>query len=267
MDIVKALQLLSAPSGLSKTYLEGLSAPGADILQSVSDKTGSTKQENLMYKKRNLGVFIVLAMIFAMVFTACDAAADGENNGDYPLGATPGPGFYEVGDVTPNGGIIFYTSEEGFIMADTGIKAYYLVVAPDFVETNIWAPDTGSGAYDYVGTETQLGTGRKNTALILAAATGNRAITAPAAYGCATYSTALTNVGDWFLPSRDEISLLYQNMEASGVTDMEAGPWSSEFWTSSDRESNSAFTFDFFGGGSTDALKNSDLHIRPIRAF
>jgi len=80
---------------------------------------------------------------------------------------------YRAGDAGPGGGKIFYRSDAGFTMTDTETTAYYLEAASADMPTKLaWAspaciPPTGAWT-DIPGTGTAIGTGRKNTALILA---------------------------------------------------------------------------------------------------
>ena len=111
---------------------------------------------------------------------------------------------YEPGDVGPAGGLIFYKNPNP--CAD-GWR--YLEAAP--VDQSA-APSGDAFARAVTGARgTAVGTGKQNTADMLAAC----AERGTAAELCANYS--LNGVGGWFLPSRDELALMYRNLKAAGA--------------------------------------------------
>ena len=137
---------------------------------------------------------------------------------------------FKIGDTGPGGGKIFYRSYAGFTMTDTNEICHYLEVSPDDVGTNLhWAspaffPSDWGGTGTAVewgsieGTEEAIGTGRKNTAIILA-----QDADAPAVKACNEYSNNGKN--DWFLPSIDELWQLY--LMKSFIGTFEPSYWSS----------------------------------------
>jgi hypothetical protein len=158
---------------------------------------------------------------------------------------------YKLGETGPGGGKIFYYSEAGFIMIDTGETCHYLEAAP------IFDPNDGtkfiqwsSNEYVYTdvpGTKTEIGTGRKNTRIIFDL-TNNPAVNFPAAYYCAAYKNNGKN--DWFLPSKDELLELRNEGLSS--------PYGC--WTSSQKNSEYAF----MGFICAKGIKRP---VRAIRAF
>ena len=229
-----------------------------------------------MLKKRELSVLVVLAMVFAMVFFAC-----GDSGSEVEYGPSVDGVSYKIGDTGQGGGIVFYVSQQGFNVEGYG-KAYYLEIAPegwdgdgDAEAVYQWAP-SGSGAYDAVaGTSLEIGTGRKNTAIILAAAGGDRSVTAPAANACAIYSTDKTNPGDWFLPSLNEIAQLrifhiaVENGEYPGLNIIDFGlVYSASYWSSSQGvEDNSAWVQYFYEESQFGKEKGDPYYVRAIHAF
>jgi hypothetical protein len=175
---------------------------------------------------------------------------------------------YNLGDTGPGGGKIFYRLEAGFThyanAADTvGTTAYYLEAAPDNLSSGLaWASSAyippaqgGTGAWVSIGTGTAIGTGRKNTALILATDAD-----APAAKACDEY----TNSGktDWFLPSRYELNELYTNRASVG------NMGTSWYWSSSEVNSSTVYGQNFSNstvGGN--GKNNTTSTIRAVRAF
>ena len=107
------------------------------------------------------------------------------------------------------------------------------------------------------GTGTSIGTGAANTAKIVA--------------GCSQAGTAaricndlvLNGYSDWFLPSKDELNLMYQNLKQAGLGGF-AGDW---FWSSSEYSSNTAWSQFFYNGGQNATNKIATIRVRAVRAF
>ena len=177
---------------------------------------------------------------------------------------------YNLGDTGPGGGKIFYLSETGFTMSDDNSTAHYLEAAPaDMTTTLAWAssefiPPMGEGYEnggtgdwtDITGTATGIGTGRKNTALILATDDN-----APAAKACNDYSNG--DKTDWFLPSKDELNQLYVNRTSVG------NMGTSDYWSSSQGFNNTyALIQKFLDGNQPNCGKNDTaISVRAVRAF
>jgi hypothetical protein len=165
----------------------------------------------------------------------------------------------EIGSTGPGGGIIFYYSAEGFYMSDTGELCHYLEAAPAVMEASArWSTATASPYINISGTGTAIGTGRRNTALILSLDP-----TAPAAKLCSDFRGG--GKDDWFLPSFNELEELYESSTA-GISRLSY--WSS---TQSPTAEDSAF---FVHTSPQDqlfivltALKNSSSRVRAVRAF
>ena len=173
--------------------------------------------------------------------------------------------YYELGDTGPGGGKIFYRTATGFTMTDNNTTAHYLEAAPDDMgsDSTMWASsayispsDGGTGEYiNIYDTETAIGTGRKNTALILA-----KDSDAPPAKACNEYE--LNGVNDWFLPSFDELDQLYENRDY--VNNFQSF-W---YWSSSEGGLDSAGIIGFHSGGKHPYFtKYSSGYARAVRAF
>jgi hypothetical protein len=176
-----------------------------------------------------------------------------------------------IGETGPGGGKIFYRNKTGFTMTDDNSIAYYLEAAPaDMPSMLEWAKYVSSTdispAYDISDTGTIIGTGRKNTTLILA-----MDATAPAAKACNDYSN--NGKTDWFLPSKDELNELYMQMGIFnnwGISNYVSGDHRSWYLSSSVTRRNLIQVFDddeYFGGGQFDFYLGGKYSVRAVRAF
>jgi len=67
---------------------------------------------------------------------------------------------------------------------------------------------------------------------------------------------------DWYLPSKDELNMLYLNRIAIG------GFTINYYWSSSEYDNNLAWVQFFFNGDqSFNFFKNSSTYVRAVRAF
>lgn len=80
----------------------------------------------------------------------------------------------------------------------------------------------------------------------------------------------LNKFDDWFLPSKDELDLLYQNREkvnetakANGGAQLE----DTEYWTSSHKTSNTVWIQNFSAGNQSGGFEDKLFNVRAIRAF
>jgi hypothetical protein len=141
---------------------------------------------------------------------------------------------YVPGDVGPAGGFIFYVNPN---YAADGWR--YLEAAPfDQSAGAKWGcfrtPIAGARGM-------AIGTGRQNTADVLAAC----AEPGTAAHLCA--SLDVNGVRGWFLPSRDELAMMYRNLRATGAADFgDRGVADNyQYWTSSQQTTDMANHIDF----------------------
>jgi hypothetical protein len=145
-------------------------------------------------------------------------------------------------------------------MADTNEVCHYLEAAPADMPTELmW----GSRDINISGTETGIGTGRKNTALILAAYANSEA-----AKSCNDYRGP-NNLTDWFLPSKDELNQLYINRSSVGnMVVTKTGSAAPAYWSSSQGNLDCAWRL-FSNNGEQDRYgeKGKGHFVRPIRAY
>ncbi len=160
---------------------------------------------------------------------------------------------YRIGDQGPAGGTIFY--DKGSV--SDGWR--YLEAAPS--DTSEGATWSAGGNVD-VKTSPELGTGKANTAAIVAAQ-GNGAY---AAKLCQDLKTG--NVSDWFLPSKEELNLLYNALGKAKLGGFSFPPYAKkDYWTSSHMNGHLTFIQAFGDGTQTYQARANKLRVRAIRAF
>ena len=220
-----------------------------------------------MFRKRNLGVLMALAIIIAFGFTACEELSNffDPDDPDKP---------YKLGDTGPGGGIIFYYDEEGFkLVGEDGLYHYLEAALEDFISLQ-WGVDDGGMVFKD-NTELGLGFGKQNTLII---ASPPRYF--PASSECLAFETTVKGevFNDWFLPSLDELELLINNRSLLGdhIGNMNTGIyWSSSenYYSPSESDDMSPVTHAWALDSSgfilvgAEYLKNKPYNVRPIRAF
>lgn len=175
--------------------------------------------------------------------------------------AAPAPVItYNIGDRGPAGGWVFH---------DKGVFSNgwrYLEAAPNDIGPAQW----GALGTEVGGTNTAVGTGRANTQRIVPVL--SRTSEDGAALLCSSLN--INGYTDWFLPSKDELNLLYVNLKVNGL----GGFGNILYWSSSENTGsgsvyparNHVWTQDFSNGSQHTALvgtKNRTYSIRAIRQF
>jgi hypothetical protein len=162
---------------------------------------------------------------------------------------------YAIGDLV-EGGIVFYLDGNGG----------GLIAAPTDQSTGA---EWGCYGANISGADgTAIGTGAQNTIDIVNAncspyTPGNSI----AANICANLT--LGGYSDWFLPSKDELNLMYQNIGQGNVLGLGnvggfADNW---YWSSTEYDNNLAWKQGFDYGGQDIDVKNDTDDVRPVRAF
>jgi hypothetical protein len=163
--------------------------------------------------------------------------------------------YYTIGDEGPAGGFIFYDAGE----IVNGWR--YLEAAPLITERT--APWGGNGS-NVAGTQIAFGTGKQNTDIIVVWL-GLFGGTGKAAQICD--DMIYKGYNDWFLPSRDELDLMYKNLKQNEL----GGFGNRNYWSSSQYYENVAYGINFSDGSVSYGNKNiygdSYYTVRAIRAF
>lgn len=187
-----------------------------------------------------------------------------------PQTSKPGEKVYQIGDIGPGGGIVFYHSPSGFnvIQADGSSKlCHYLEVSPTDLGVTSWCSEKeyGKCCCD-IQTECGLGYGKINTWRII---NGNHqgGLTTKncAALVCHRYSTGSTKDGEWFLPSESELYLLYKNLGKKVIESNTTGYL--VYWSSSQLDDYRAWNQRFSDGRQYVYGKNLTHSVRAVRAF
>jgi len=195
--------------------------------------------------------------------TNVTVTGSGTTASPYVVNATAGSGSttFSVGDFA-QGGIVFWVDETG---------QHGLVAAKE---------DQSTGVRWYAGTygNTQAKgdgpfSGEANTSIIIAAqvAIGDDG---------STYAARICNelqvteggktYGDWYLPSKEELDLMYQNkatIDATAGVNGGSGFASAYYWSSTELNINSAWCQLFDNGYQNYGNKFYTLRVRAVRAF
>jgi hypothetical protein len=174
---------------------------------------------------------------------------------------TPSSG-YRIGDRGPAGGIIFYDK------GNTNGGWRYLEAAPVNME---YRAQWGAYEKNVPGTSTEIGSGKSNTQMIVdfLKSTGE---SGKAAQLCANLNFGGYN--DWFLPSKDELDLIYRNLISRNIgnfkTTVDKTNETHIYWSSS-QYNNYVSWFQNFNDGYQNYAgslgKYDAFSVRPIRAF
>ncbi|MEX2456867.1 MAG: DUF1566 domain-containing protein [Balneolaceae bacterium] len=153
---------------------------------------------------------------------------------------------YQIGERGPAGGTIFH--DKGSY--SNGWR--YLEVAPSHQGDTKWGCNGLS-----ISTGTDVGSGKSNTQQIVS--------------NCDDYSTAaeitenlrLGGNTDWYLPSREELNLIYRNLHAK----REGPMMDTRYWSSSQYNENEAWAQFFGDGRKIQASTDLTFRVHAIRSF
>lgn len=156
---------------------------------------------------------------------------------------------FKIGGQGPAGGIVFYDKgnySDGWRYLEAASEDQSAIAKWGCYGKSI------SGA-----TGIAVSTGKSNTKAILE----NCGETNIAAKLCSAYHGGGKN--DWFLPSKDELNLMYTNLKKNGV----GGFASVTYWSSSEGTANVAWAQSFSSGYKDDYNKYSTGYVRAVRSF
>ncbi len=210
-------------------------------------------------------ILLLTALAVALLSLSCDSRANDEPEEE---------SAYSIGDVGPAGGTVFYVNPN-YVKGSTdeATNWHYLEAAPhdlDKIYIFGYYRDGEKGANRQVLTKRKAGTGKSNT-FALIKTMGDRAYSKPsgsdmeeyAALACTAYKCG--GFTDWFLPSRDELDLMYINLKKAGKGNMT----DNTYWSSTEHFESNAWSQYFYNGQKDGTWKkrSDKLYVRPIRSF
>ena len=167
-------------------------------------------------------------------------------------------GSLTVGDTGPGGGKVFYASSASFTFYQnandtTGVPRHYLEAA---LYDHPSAVQWGNPGI-LVGTNTTIGSGKRNTDKIMQTFSGDFA-----AQACVSKTDG--GFKDWFLPSRDELVELWNKRLDVGNFSNSASTF---YWSSSEEIINYVWTQKLSDWAQTTYGTTSTHSVRAVRAF
>lgn len=208
-----------------------------------------------------------------------------------PLGEIPEDFFpeYSVGDIGPAGGIVFYDKgkySDGWRYLEAAPEDLKVGGTANFIFGYYRTSSSGSNLYvngstsytvgtsnpnDGRGTGTAIGTGKANTEKLVKAMGSAAYIGSSGPRTTNKYAAKLADdyvyggYGDWFLPSRDELKLMYTNLHKAGLGSFASG----YYWSSSEDGYFGDYAWrQFFGNGYLGSLNRYYyVGVRCVRAF
>jgi hypothetical protein len=154
-----------------------------------------------------------------------------------------------VGQTGPGGGIVFFNK------GNTNGGWQYLESATSDQSTGI---EWGCNSTSIPETQLTVGSGEANTALIVAGCTD------PSFAAKLCDNLSLGGQTDWFLPSRDELHLMYKNLGQNGQGNFNT---STIYWSSNESATSGAWYFTFGSGTAATNNKVFQNYVRAVRAF
>lgn len=162
------------------------------------------------------------------------------------------PKQYSIGDRGPANGWVFYVTDDGL----HGLEA-----APGDQYSVAWGC---AGTYIVGAEPVGIGTGASNTEAII--------------QGCDTLSAARVTAEwvspngylDWYLPSLDELDLMYDKIGNGNTTDPNVGGFANAYyWSSTERGPDDAWMEYFLNGDQEAFNKDSafNVNVRAVRTF
>ena len=233
-------------TGAQTTKLAGI-ADGAEVNVQADWNQATITADDFIKNKPTIPTAADGSETKVTAGTNISITGSGTETSPYTISTTP----LTIGQAY-QGGIIFWldaTGQHGLIAAtadqNTGIQW--------FNGTDRYTGTAGDGLY----------AGAMNTAMIVATQMADNQSGSFAAKVCADYSVTVGRVtyGDWYLPSKYELNLLYLQTIAVG------GFASAYYWSSTELNKDNAWIQAFDSGNQTNNLKLFTNRVRAVRAF
>jgi len=224
-------------------------------------------------KERSTTITIFLVIIISPIFVSCPNEIV-----SYATGIGGTIGSYEVGDIGPAGGYIFYKKgsfSDGWQYLEAAPSDIVLgpidVLGSDHAHVFGYYRTTPYGSSTLVGTGTDIGTGSTNTAALVlkmgaTAYTSSHYRTITTTENYAARLCDIHEAGgydDWFLPSKDELDLIYDNLKVHALGDFS----DNYYWSSSEDDAYYAWGQFFIGRFQSNYTRYREAQVRPVRAF
>ena len=185
-------------------------------------------------------------------------------------GTTGSYSGYSIGDKGPAGGLVFY--DKGFY--SDGWR--YLEAAPYDIGKFVFGYYRLNGSNRFiVGTSTVFGSGSYNTEVLVDEMNleGNVAYKDSSGTSVAKYAAkecfdyVYGSCDDWFLPSKEELNLMYENLYKQGLGSFANG-FDNNYWSSSEIDAG-YYAWDqyFYNGNQGGNSRGDETRVRPVRAF
>ncbi|MES2854484.1 MAG: DUF1566 domain-containing protein, partial [Bdellovibrionota bacterium] len=249
-------------TGINCSVVTSVSGPGTPAYRICADAACATVDQDWTTGSSSLinGQFVQLRQTtsgsggvpIAATFTAGSSAIvwTAATTGDCASSPTPGTvcadGTVYVG-LSPDGSVPMFTQRCDYGMSWNGSAC---------TGSRIFISWNNGGSNNIATTYTNQTTGEANTSAIVLLAN------ADAPHVAAAYCDGLSEntYGDWYLPSRNELILIYNSYTAIGnfVT-------SNNYWSSSETTSAQAYGMRFSDGAGTSAGKSVNNLVRCVR--
>jgi len=144
------------------------------------------------------------------------------------------------------GGIIFYVDAKG---------QHGLIAAETDQSTSVAWGCSGSPVTHAYGTKRDCGLANTKSIVDSCATAGIPARLCD--------ELVLNGYSDWYLPCKDELDLMYDNLKAAGL----GGFSSTSYWSSSSVSTTNAWSQNFSNGTQNSSAKTSTFRVRAIRRF
>ena len=149
-----------------------------------------------------------------------------------------------------------FDKSDGYVFYNNGSAGGLVAAKTDQSTSQVWIAGGSTQTTLNGNTHTGIWEGDNNTWYIW----NQTDHTGSAAAVCNAYSVGGSG---WFLPSRDELNLMFLKLKVNGI----GGFADNYYWSSSEYNYGGAWTQYFYDGYQTHPVKDSTLYVRAIRAF